>query len=141
MKQPFVVKPGHFFADQSRMTNRSPNVQNARRFIVLKYFVCYLSWILLGVVGFWLIFQLRANLVEDVLFMRVNPWQLRAIDLFFMTGLGAAWLFAVMWSEGYLRNSIEEGRLSIRIGRLLLIELALIALSFGIHFLSNIPIR
>lgn len=117
------------------MTNQTPNDSDALWIVVLKYVTCYLAWFVISGLGLWILFLLRTNLVEDILFMRTNPWQLRAADKFTVFGLGTVWIVGVMLAEGYLRNGIENGKLWPRVSRLLMIEGTVIALSFAIHTL------
>lgn len=98
------------------------------------YIVCYASWFLLCGLGLWLIFLLRTNLVDDILFMRVNTGVLRAIDRWGLWLMGAGWIFGIFLVEGHLRQALERGRLWSTIGRFLGIELGLIGLSFVIHY-------
>lgn len=103
--------------------------------LVAKYIACYLLWFLICGVALWLVFLIRHNLVEDIFFLRVNPWQLRAIDRWSFFALGAAWIVSIFLLEGVLRRALEEGRLLIRAGVILATELALIALSFLIRII------
>lgn len=101
--------------------------------LAIRYVACYLIWFLAGGLGLWLIFLFRTNLVEDVLFMRVNGWQVGAIDRWFVYVGGCVWIVAVFLLEGYLRKGVEEGKLRIRAGKILATQFALIALSFLIQ--------
>lgn len=101
--------------------------------LVSQYIICYVLWLLICGIGLWLIFLIRTNLVEDVFFMRLDPWQLSAIDRWAIYGFGALWIFSIFLIEGYLRRAVEQGRLFIVAGRILLIQLALVALSFLIN--------
>lgn len=118
------------------MTNRSPNQSHGFWFVALQYVVCYLFWFLGSGLALWILFLLRTNLVEDLLFLRLNPWQLRAADRFFIFGMGAAWIVGVMLCEGYLRNGIENGKLWQRIGKILAVEAFVVLLSLAIHYLA-----
>ncbi len=101
--------------------------------LVAKYIVCYLLWFLICGIALWLVFLIRQNIVDDIFFLRVNPWQLRAIDRWSFFALGTVWIVAIFLIEGALRKSLEEGRLLIRAGQFLAIELALVALSYLIR--------
>ncbi len=107
----------------------SPNIW----ILAVRYTACYLIWFLISAIGLWLLFLIRSNLVEDILFLRVNPWQLRALDRWFIFAMGALWIFVIFLLEGYLRKGVEQGKLLIRSGRILLVQLTLIALSFLIR--------
>ncbi|MEZ4637936.1 MAG: hypothetical protein R2873_18060 [Caldilineaceae bacterium] len=101
--------------------------------LAFRYIACYLIWFLICGVALWLLFLFRTNLVEDILFLRVNPWQLRTLDKWFIYVAGAVWIVAVFLLEGYLRKGVEQGKLLIRAGRILAIQLALVALSYLIQ--------
>ena len=101
--------------------------------LVIRYVACYLIWFLVGGLGLWLIFLFRTNLVEDVLFMRVSGWQVGAIDRWFVYVGGGVWIVVIFLLEGYLRQGAEQGKLIIRSGKVLAIQLTLVALSFLIH--------
>lgn len=102
---------------------------------VARYLALYALWIGICAIGFWLIFLIRTNLVEDIFFLRVNPWQLRAVDRWSVYVLGAVWIVGVFLVEGYLRRALERGRLLVSAGKILLIETVLVALSFLLHSL------
>ena len=51
--------------------------------------------------------------------------------------LGAVWLGMVLYTEGYLREGMEEGTLLVRTGRLLMIIITLFGLGFGLTFLAT----
>ncbi len=101
--------------------------------LAVRYIACYLIWFLICGLALWLIFLFQTNLVEDILFLRVNPWQLRTLDKWFIYVAGAVWIVAVFLIEGYLRKGVEQGKLLIRSGRILAVLLAFIALSFLIR--------
>lgn len=97
--------------------------------LVINYIACYLLWILIGAIGVWIIFLVRRNLVEDLFFLQVNPWQLRAIDRWAIFGFGMVWVVAIFLIEGYLRHAVEKGKLWQRAGRILLIQATIAATS------------
>ena len=49
--------------------------------------------------------------------------------------MGAFWIVAVFLAEGYLRSALAAGRLWRAIGLLFGVELVLVAISFGLHYL------
>ncbi len=100
-----------------------------------QYILAYLFWFLFCALCFWAIWRIRAVLVEDIFFMRVNPWQLRAIDLWSIWVMGAGWVGGIFLSEGYLRKGVKKGRLFAYAGKLFLIPLIVIALSHLIQAL------
>lgn len=118
------------------MTDQSPNDSTPYWFVVLQTVACYLFWFVISGLGLVIVFLLRQNVVEDLLFLRINPWQLQAVDRFFIYGMGAIWLTAVMFGEGYLRHSVEIGKLWPRIWRILAVESAVFALSLALHYLA-----
>lgn len=117
------------------MDKLSPEVDSTTDILkrIGQYAAYYVLWLIICAIGFWLIFLLRTNLVEDLLFMYVNPWQLRALDRWFVYAAGAVWIVGIFLIEGYLRAAMRKGRLLVAAGRLLLIQGILIVLSFVVH--------
>jgi len=103
--------------------------------VVGRYILAYLLWFLFCALAFYAIWRVRANLVEDIFFMRVNPWQLRAIDRWSLWIFGAIWIVGIFLSEGYLRKGVDKNRLLIHTGKLFLIPSIIIGLSFLIQAL------
>lgn len=93
----------------------------------LKYLFVYLAWIALAVLGFWLLFQIRTNLLDIMTIVLEDPdtmrdtWILRGIDRWFIMIAGAIWVFCVTLLEGYFRNSVERQQITARLGRAFLI--------------------
>jgi hypothetical protein len=119
------------------MRGESPDDQPAPNIwvVAVRYILYYLLWFLISGIALWLVFLVRQNLVEDIFFMRVNPWQLRAIDRWSFFVLGTAWIVAIFLIEGALRKALEKGRFWARAGMILFVQLALIAVSFLIRIL------
>ncbi|MBX3050293.1 MAG: hypothetical protein KF753_02395 [Caldilineaceae bacterium] len=102
---------------------------------MLRYIAAYLLWFLFCGLSFWAIWLVRTNLVDDIFFGRVDPWQLRAIDRGSVWLMGGAWVVGIFLSEGYLRKGVEKGRFLLYSRRLFAIPLIVIALSYLIHAL------
>lgn len=100
---------------------------------IAQYVLAYIFWFLFCALTFWAIWRVRVVLVEDIFFLRVNPWQLRAIDLWSLWLMGAGWMAGIFLSEGYLRKGVTKGRLFVSAGKLFLIPLLVIALSYLIQ--------
>ncbi len=104
---------------------------------IAQHAVHYALWFLSCALGLLLIFSLRWNL-SDALFLRVNPWHLRAYDRWFIYVMGLVWIVGVFLIEGYLRRSLQNGRLLIAAGWVLSVQVGLIALSLaGCLFFLN----
>lgn len=102
---------------------------------IVQYIFAYLLWIVFCALTFWTIWLVRTNLIEDIFFMFVDPWQLRAIDRWSIWVMGAGWIVAIFLSEGYLRVAVEKGRFWPSAGKLFAIPLVIIALSYLLHML------
>ena len=102
---------------------------------IIQYVLVYIIWFLFCAVSFWAIWMVRTILVSDILFGRVDPWQLRAIDRWSLWVMGVAWVVTVFLVEGYLRKGVEKGRLLFYTGRLFLIPVIVIALAYLIQAL------
>ncbi|MDE0183266.1 MAG: hypothetical protein OXL39_18085 [Caldilineaceae bacterium] len=97
----------------------------------------YLIWFLCFALGLGLVLLLHENL-EVLLFLRVNPWHLRAYKLWSIVVLGIAFIVCIFLIEGYLRRSRNEGRLFSAILKVLSIELTLIAVSAVTLYLKSL---
>lgn len=119
------------------MRGESPDQQSSpgTLLFIAQYVALYILWFVISGIGLWLVFLIRDNLVEDIFFLRINPWQLRAVDRWAIFGLGAVWIVSVFLVEGYLRRLLDDGRFLAGVGRILLVELCLVALSFLIRIL------
>ena len=104
--------------------------------------MAYAAWIALAIIGFWLIFRLRMNLLDLLTFILEDPdtakdaWIARAIDRWFIMVAGAAWVFCITLIEGYFRNSIPQNRLAVRLTRAGLVVAVIIAISYGLQALT-----
>lgn len=96
----------------------------------------YLIWFLCFALGLGLALLVHENL-EVLLFLRVNPWHLRAYRLWSIFLLGIALIVCTFPIEGYLRRSRKEGRLFSAFVKVLSIELTLIAVSAAALYLKN----
>lgn len=102
---------------------------------VAQYILAYLLWFLFSALCFWAIWLIRTNLVEDIFFGKVDPWQLRAIDRWSVWLLGAVWVVGIFLAEGYLRTGVEKNRMLAHTAKLFLIPILIIALSYLFHWL------
>ena len=103
----------------------NPKIRNA--------IVAYVGWAGLFALSLWLVFLLQQNLVQDIFFLKINPWQLRFIRQWSIVLFGAIWIVYVFISEGYLRLGIEDGRLGRRFLNVGTPLLLLFALSWGLR--------
>lgn len=97
----------------------------------------YIIWFLSFALGLALILLLH-EVLEVVLFLRVNPWHLRAYRVWSIFVLGMLLIVGMFLIEGYLRRSRGRGRLLSAYLTVLLVELALIALSAAALYYTNI---
>ena len=111
-----------------KIDSASPN-----RSTIAQYILAYIFWFLFCALAFWAIWLVHADLIEIVFFGRVDPWQLRAIDRWSLWLMGVGWVVGIFFSEGYLRKGVEKGRLLAYTGKLFLIPLSVIALSYLIR--------
>ncbi|GAB4515806.1 MAG: hypothetical protein Kow0047_27750 [Anaerolineae bacterium] len=102
---------------------------------VARYLAAYIVWALVSALGIWLIFQLRINLLELVVILRLGPWIMGAVDKFGIFILGLIWLTLVVPLESYFRNGASRRQLAQRTVKVLAIELALLGLSYAFQAL------
>ncbi len=100
---------------------------------VSHYFIWFLSFAL----GLGLILLLH-EVLEVVLFLRVNPWHLRAYRVWSIFVLGMFLIVGMFLIEGYLRRSRSRGRLLNAYLTVLSVELALIGVTAGALYFRNI---
>ena len=108
--------------------------QNMRRQLPL-YLACYALWLALSALGVWLIFALRPALFALAAWLRLNPWQVRALDNFSVVTFGLVWLAGILLLEHSLRQGVAKHRLWRRAARVLVAELALLGLAYAIQLL------
>lgn len=93
-----------------------------------QHVVQYLIWLLCCTLALGLVFLLH-EVLETLIFLRVNPWHLRAYEKWSIYVLGIVWIVCVFLIEGYLRRSQRSGRLLVASLMVLSVQLALIAIS------------
>lgn len=103
------------------------------------YLAVYLAWVVVAIVGFWLIFQLRTNLLDVLAYTIEDPdsardgWIARAIDRWFIMFAGGVWVFCVALLEGYFRNGILRQTLIDRLRKVVLIVVFVTVASLGLQ--------
>ncbi len=97
----------------------------------------YLIWFLSFALGVGLILLLH-EILEVLLFLRVNPWHLRAYRVWSIFVLGMALVVCMFLVEGFLRRSRSKGRLLSATLTVLSLELVLIALSAAALFYTDV---
>ncbi len=97
----------------------------------------YIIWFLSFALGLGLILLLH-ELLEVLLFLRVNPWHLRAYRVWSIFVLGMFLIVGMFLVEGYLRRARSKGRLLSAYLTVLSIELALIGISAGALYFRQI---
>ncbi len=97
----------------------------------------YVIWFLSFALGLALILLLH-EILEVVLFLRVNPWHLRAYRVWSIFVLGMVLIVGMFMIEGYLRRSRSKGRLLSAYLTVLSVELALIGAAAGALYYRNI---
>lgn len=97
----------------------------------------YIIWFLSFALGLGLILLLH-ELLEVLLFLRVNPWHLRAYRVWSIFVLGMFLIVGMFLVEGYLRRARSKGRLLSAYLTVLSTELALIGISAGALYFRQI---
>ncbi len=97
----------------------------------------YILWFLSFALGIGLILLFH-EILEVVLFLRVNPWHLRAYRVWSIFILGMALMVCMYLIEGHFRRSRREGRLLGASLRVFSIQLALIAMCAAALYFRNI---
>ena len=97
----------------------------------------YIIWFLSFALGLGLILLLH-ELLEVILFLRVNPWHLRAYRVWSILVLGMSLIVGMFLIEGFLRRARSRGRLLSAYLTVLSVELALIGISAGALYFRQI---
>jgi hypothetical protein len=99
------------------------------------YIACYVAWLALSALGVWLSFALRPVLFGLAVWLRFNPWQVRALDNFSFVTFGLVWLIGILLLEHGLREGVENGRLWRRAAIVFVAEAAALGLCYVVQML------
>jgi hypothetical protein len=97
----------------------------------------YIIWFLSFAMGLGFIFLLH-EILQVAIFLRVNPWHLRAYRLWSIFIMGMALIVCMFLIEGYLRRARSEGRLLGASLTVLSTELLLICISAAALYYRDI---
>jgi hypothetical protein len=109
-------------------------VRSFRQLLPL-YLACYAIWLALAAMGIWLLFAMRPVLFDLAIWLRLNPWQVRALDNFSVIGMGLLWLVGILALEHSLRQGVEKNRLWSRAARAFLIVAIPLGLCYAVQAL------
>ena len=115
---------------------RGNSSQKSRQLLPL-YVACYALWLALSALGVWLIFAVRPVLFGLAVQLRLNPWQVRALDNFGTVTLGLIWLVGMLLLENYLRQGVVKNRLWRRAARVFLWLAVALGLCYGLQVLLS----
>lgn len=110
------------------------SARNFRQLLPL-YLACYAIWLALSALGVWLIFVMQRVLVALAFRLRLDGWQVHALDNFGVVTLGLIWLVGILLLEHSLREGVAKDRLWGRAARGLVIVAAALALGYGLQAL------
>ena len=99
------------------------------------YVACYVLWLILAALGVWLLFALRPVMFDLAIWLRLNPWQVQALDNFSFVTFGLLWLVGILLLEHSLRQGVEKNRLWGRATRAFAIVAAALGLCYGLRAL------
>ena len=108
--------------------------RNLRQLLPL-YLACYALWLALAALGVWLLFALRPVVFGLAIWLRLNPWQVRAADNLSFVTFGLSWLVGILLLEHSLRQGVEKHRLWQRAGRAFAAEALVLGLCYGLQLL------
>jgi len=98
--------------------------------------VVYTFWIVSGALsGLIVTFLLRV--IEGLFFLRVDPWQLRAISRFGVYILGAIWFMFIIGSETYFRKYLDPDKQLSSLLKIVALEAIILALIYGANLIIN----
>ncbi len=131
-----VVLSFHIFVSMDRLPSETESVFDVFR-QAGKQVIHYLLWFFCFALGLGLILLLH-EVLEVVLFLRVNPWHLRAYRLWSIFLLGMALIVSMFLVEGYLRRSRRDGRHFGALLTVLSVQLTLIGFSAAALYFTEI---
>jgi len=99
------------------------------------YLACYALWLALSALGVWLIFALQAVMFRLAIWLRLNPWQTRALDNLSLVTFGLIWLVGILLLEHSLRQGVEKRWLWRRAARVFVAEVVALGLCYGLRLL------
>jgi len=108
------------------------SVRTFRQLLPL-YLACYALWLALAALGVWLIFALRPVIFGLAIWLRLNPWQVRALDNLSFVTFGLIWLVGILLLEHSLRQGVEKRRLWRRAARVFAAEAAALCMCYGLQ--------
>lgn len=117
-------------------------ISKTRSSSALQYLASYAAWLGLAAFGFVLVSQINATLFGVAVWLRLNAWQIRAVDQFGIVVLGLFWLIGVILLEYMLRRRLQQQRVAAFLGRVLLAQLLIFAICFLLQSLfaaASIP--
>jgi hypothetical protein len=109
-------------------------VRSFRQLLPL-YLACYAIWLALSAMGIWLLFAMQPVLFSLAIWLRLNPWQVRAIDKFSFVVMGLLWLVGILVLEHNLRQGVEKNRLWGRAARAFVIVAVPLGLCLAVQAL------
>jgi len=110
------------------------SVRTFRQLLPL-YLACYALWLALAALAVWLLFALRPVVFGLAIWLRLNPWQVRALDNFSFVTFGLAWLVGILLLEHSLRQGVEKRQLWHRAARVFVAEVVALGLCYGLQLL------
>jgi hypothetical protein len=104
--------------------------RNSRQLLPL-YLACYAICLALAAMGIWLLFAMQRLLFSLAIWLRLIPWQVRALVNFSVFGMGLLWLVGILLLEHRLRQSVEKNQLWSRAARPFVIVAILLGLCYA----------
>ena len=108
------------------------SVRTFRQLLPL-YLACYALWLGLAALGVWLLFALRPVMFGLAIWLRLNPWQVRALDNLSFVTFGLIWLVGILLLEHSLRQGVEKRRLWRRAASVFAAEAAALGMCYGLQ--------
>lgn len=90
-------------------------------------------WLAYSAITFWLILRLEEIFVVGAMQLRLNPWQVRAVDKFALVLLGLIWLIGMLMVEHYFRIGVTKRQLMRRAGKVFVSLAVVTAIVIGVN--------
>ncbi|NOZ28234.1 MAG: hypothetical protein GXP39_09310 [Chloroflexi bacterium] len=101
-----------------------------------RYAAIYLAWGITGALGIADLIGAREAILRLYVMLRLGKWGYGAADKWLFVFFGLIWLVGILYMESYYRTGAAKGVLARRFLRVTLIELAILAVAWGVHVLT-----
>lgn len=93
------------------------------------YIICYVLWLAFSALTVWTMLLVRDGLLG--LLPVIGPWMMGAVDKFGILMMALVALVWILFLEDYLRSGVRENQFWLRVRRIALIQIIVVAVAFA----------